>query len=35
MPDIFRFFARYTKAGKIEVERPVFFNRKKVPPVNE
>lgn len=34
MPDIFRFFARYTKAGKIEIERPVFFNRKK-PPVDE
>jgi len=35
MPDIFRFFARYTKAGKIEPVRPMFFNRKKVPPVNE
>jgi predicted peptidase len=35
MPDIFRFFARYTKAGKIEIERPVFFNRKTAPPANE
>jgi predicted esterase len=35
MPDIFRFFERYTKAGKIEPERPVFFNRKMAPPANE
>jgi predicted peptidase len=35
MPDIFRFFARYTKEGKIEPERPMLFGRKKAPPAKE
>ncbi|MFC1838619.1 prolyl oligopeptidase family serine peptidase [Thermodesulfobacteriota bacterium] len=35
MPDIFRFFARYTKEGKIEPVRPKFPFGSKTPPANE
>jgi predicted peptidase len=35
MPDIFRFFARYTKEGKIEPVRPKYPFGRKTPPVND
>jgi hypothetical protein len=35
MPDIFRFFSRYTKEGKNEPVRPKYPFGRKTPPGNE